>query len=100
MYMEPLSATGEPVEIISIVPKWRRIIQEVANKHRFTVEEIISHRRNAKLMLARREAIWRIKKETSLSYPQIGKKFGGRDHSTIIHALNKYEESIKDGAKE
>jgi hypothetical protein len=94
MYMDPLSADGEPVEIISIVPRWKRILQEVSSKHRVTIEEIISHRRNVPAMTARREAIWRIKNETTLSYPQIGKKFGGRDHSTIIHALKKYEEAM------
>jgi hypothetical protein len=94
MYMGPLSADGEPVEIISIVPRWKRILQEVSSKHRVTIEEIISHRRNVPAMTARREAIWRIKNETTLSYPQIGKKFGGRDHSTIIHALKKYEEAM------
>ena len=33
---------------------------------------------------------------TDLSYPQIGKEFGGRDHTTVIHAYDKISDQIKD----
>ena len=36
------------------------------------------------------------RKITSCSYPDIGAKFGGKDHSTIIHAINKIEKAIEE----
>ena len=33
---------------------------------------------------------------TDLSYPEIGSKFGGKDHSTIIHAVKKIEKLMKE----
>lgn len=33
---------------------------------------------------------------TSLSFPEIGAKFGGKDHSTIIHAIKKIEKMMKE----
>ena len=35
------------------------------------------------------------RKMTDMSYPEIGVKYGGKDHSTIIHAIKKIEEKMK-----
>jgi chromosomal replication initiator protein len=35
------------------------------------------------------------KKMTSRSLPEIGRRFGGRDHSTVLHAVRKIDEQIK-----
>jgi chromosomal replication initiator protein len=47
----------------------------------------ISHPRQMAMYLAR--------KKTARSYPEIGKLFGGRDHSTVIHAYNRVRERIR-----
>jgi chromosomal replication initiator protein len=39
------------------------------------------------------------KKLTSRSLPEIGKRFGGRDHSTVLHAVRKIEELLKSDDK-
>jgi chromosomal replication initiator protein len=36
------------------------------------------------------------RKLTDLSYPEIGAKFGGKDHSTIIHAIKKIEKKMEE----
>ncbi|MCK4501750.1 MAG: chromosomal replication initiator protein DnaA, partial [Desulfuromonadales bacterium] len=41
------------------------------------------------IVLPRQIAMYICREMTSLSYPEIGEKFGGKDHSTIIHAIKK-----------
>lgn len=78
-------------------PTVRQIILEVCQLTGFTYNDIISQRRQAALALARQFAIWRSKNETLNSYPQIGRRFGGRDHSTAIWAVQKIDQLICDG---
>ena len=72
----------------------RQIIEEVAAKHGVTVLELLSIRRKPKICTARREAYYRCSTETTLSFPTIGKHFGGRDHSTIIHGAAQYRKDM------
>lgn len=76
-----------------------RIIGEVALKHNVTVLELKSPRREKRITLARHEACYRLKNETSLSLPQIGKLLGGRDHTTVLHAARKIERMIAEAQK-
>lgn len=73
------------------IAHWKRIALEVCDKHRISFNEIISPRRDRRIVAARHEAFWRCRGETILSYPQIGMKFGGRDHSTVLHGIRAYE---------
>lgn len=52
------------------------------------VKEVIGWGRGQSLVAARRYIIRQIRKTTNLSLNEIGKIFGGRDHSTILHYLN------------
>lgn len=72
----------------------RQIIDQVCQLTGFTYNDIISGRRQAPLVLARQFAVWRAKNETPNSYPQIAKRFGGRDHSTAIASVRKIERLI------
>ena len=47
-------------------------------------------------MLARQVAMYLTRTLTSHSYPDIGQQFGGKDHSTIIHAIKKIEKKMVD----
>jgi len=51
-----------------------------------TPVDLISSRRCAEVWIARQYAAQRIRDETPMSMPQIGRTLGGRDHSTIVHA--------------
>ena len=55
----------------------------------FTVEELIGKSRRRPLVTARQVAMYVVRELTDLSYPAIARDFGGRDHTTVIHAVEK-----------
>ena len=55
----------------------------------FTVEEINGKSRRRPLVTARQVAMYVFRELTDLSYPAIAREFGGRDHTTVIHAVEK-----------
>jgi len=76
---------------------WRHLhaydaIEASARYHGVTPEDIYSHRREAFLVRARRVAMYVAKAATTLSLKQIGQRFGGRDHTTVINAVEKIED--------
>lgn len=75
----------------------REIIEETAAKHGVSIVDIKSRRRARHLVLARHEAMWRARHETPHSYPLIGRWMGGRDHTTVIHGVNKHQSRIDSG---
>lgn len=80
------------VEIVKPKPNyvWKRILYEVAEKHNVSVEDIISPKRNPHIVRARYESFYRMRNETNLSLPAIGRRCGGRDHTTVMHGIKKY----------
>jgi chromosomal replication initiator protein len=65
------------------------ILEETAKQFGFTVDEIISKHRQRPLVTARQIAMYVMRELTDLSYPNIAREFGGRDHTTVIHAVEK-----------
>jgi len=65
------------------------IIKVVAGKLNVKIADIKAHNKNKNLVLARQISMYLARKLTNLSYPDIGQKIGGRDHSTVIYANNK-----------
>ncbi|HLM65261.1 MAG TPA: chromosomal replication initiator protein DnaA [Acidimicrobiales bacterium] len=65
------------------------ILEETAKFFGFTVEEITSKHRQRPLVTARQIAMYVMRELTELSYPNIAREFGGRDHTTVIHAVEK-----------
>ena len=57
--------------------------------------DLKSKRRTRNVALPRQVAMYLCRQYTSTSFPVIGSKFGGRDHSTVIHASKSIEEKIK-----
>lgn len=76
-----------------------RIIAEVSSETGFTIAELKGRIRDRPLVHARQYAIWRCFTETEFSKSHIGKFFGGRDHTTIIHALRRVEARIANEGK-
>src|SRR6056297_1473298 len=59
-------------------------------------EDMTSKKRTQKIAFPRQIAIYLSRELTDLSLPHIGEEFGGRDHTTVIHAYNKIEKRIEE----
>ena len=67
----------------------------VAVYFNLNIQEMLSPRRSRSLARPRQIAMYLAKKYTTNSLPDIGRKFSNRDHTTVIHAVKKIEELIK-----
>lgn len=65
------------------------ILDATAEKFGLLKEDIIGQRRHRPLVTARQIAMYVFRELTELSYPAIAREFGGRDHTTVIHAVDK-----------
>ncbi len=65
------------------------ILDETAQQFGFTIDDIISKHRQRPLVTSRQIAMYVMRELTDLSYPNIAREFGGRDHTTVIHAVEK-----------
>ncbi len=66
-----------------------QLLVEIADHLGFSVEDICGKSRQRPLVLARQTAMYVFRELTDLSYPAIARLFGGRDHTTVIHAVDK-----------
>ncbi len=72
------------------------IIQEViANYYNLKIEDLKSSRRTRNIAFPRQIAMYLSRKLTDMSLPKIGEEFGGRDHTTVIHAYEKISNNLK-----
>ena len=75
-----------------------KIIAEVANVYGVTPEDIRSTKRSSQISIARKVAVYVVREITQMPLASIGTEFGGRDHSTIVYAVNNVSASIKKDA--
>jgi len=78
-------------------PTSEYIIGEVSRYYDISASDITGSKRGQNIMTARQVAIYLVRTLTKLSFPEIGQKFGGKDHTTIIHSYNKIEDLVKIG---
>jgi chromosomal replication initiator protein len=67
------------------------ILRIVAKHYNVTRADILSQRRTANVVKPRQVAMYLAKTLTLRSLPEIGRRFGGRDHTTVLHAVRKIE---------
>jgi chromosomal replication initiator protein len=67
----------------------------VANHYNISRPDILSSRRTATVVRPRQIAMYLSKVLTLRSLPEIGRRFGGRDHTTVLHAVRKIENLAK-----
>jgi len=75
-------------------------ILKVVSRH-FNVgrNDLLSARRAREVVMPRQIGMYLAKKLTARSLPEIGRRFGGRDHSTVLHAVRKIDEQMKGDEK-
>jgi len=75
-------------------------ILKVVSRH-FNVgrTDLLSARRAREVVMPRQIGMYLAKKLTQRSLPEIGRRFGGRDHSTVLHAVRKIDEQMKTNEK-
>lgn len=71
-----------------------RIQRIVAEYFQVSVEDLKSKKRSANLAFPRQVAMYLCRKLTNESFPKIGIEFGGKDHSTVMHSVEKIEKEI------
>jgi chromosomal replication initiator protein len=102
-----LSGTGLNVEVASralrdIVPITRPkptniqiIIRTVAEYYRLSPDELLARGRSRAVALPRQIAMYLAREMTHASLPKLGEAFGGRDHTTVLHAYEKIKEQVE-----
>ncbi len=115
-------AISKPVQVVviepvvefvpppSIDPEWIKMIEEapdpkgpsvkviklcVARHFNLSVQDLESPRRLAKIVVPRQIAFYLARRLTTRSFPDIGRRFGGKDHSTIHHACKMVERRME-----
>ncbi len=73
----------------------QKIIDEVAKTFEVENCDIVSPKRSGNLSIARQIAMYVAREITHMPLTDIGKEFGGRDHSTVVYAINHTEKQIK-----
>ena len=72
------------------------LLAEMAVILGFSVEALRGKSRQRPLVTARQQAMYVFRELTDLSYPSIARLFGGRDHTTVIHAVDKIQRLMKE----
>ncbi len=72
-----------------------RIIELVAKEWQTSVEALLGRDRSQKIAQPRQVAMYLLRKETDASLPQIGEVLGGRDHTTVMYAIEKIAGDIE-----
>ena len=103
LYRQPMSRELAEQVLSDIVSadQPRRITPQVildatSDTFGFSVEELCGPNRRRPLVTARQVSMYVFRELTDFSYPAIGREFGGRDHSTVMHAVDKIAGLMKE----
>jgi len=93
---------SEETPVISLEPpkhlnEVQKIMYEVAIKHGVRVSDLRGPSRTKRFVIARQEAMWEIRnRRPTFSLPQIGRLFGKRDHTTVLHGIRVHQKRLDD----
>lgn len=87
--LKPLINTEDRV----ITPDF--IMEIVAQYYQLKADDLKSKDNSRRIVMPRQVSMYLCKQMTELSLPEIGRVFGGKHHSTVIHSVNKIQESLK-----
>lgn len=71
---------------------WQRILELVARRFELKIEDITGITRKPEYVQARQVAMYLARNKLALSFQEIGKFFGGKDHSTVMHSIKKIQQ--------
>lgn len=77
----------------------KKILASIISEYGVTLEELKSKRRLQKYVIARHEAMRRLRDELGYSYKKIGMIFGERDHSSVIYGIGRARERLADASE-
>jgi len=72
----------------------RQIAQAVAEYYHISLEDMCGKQRDKHIVMPRQVAMYLMRQETQVSLFEIGQLFGGRDHSTVLHACEKIDQAV------
>jgi chromosomal replication initiator protein len=93
-FLGHLVNTGDPKRV-----RIEDIQRVVARHYNVSRQELVSNRRTRVIVKPRQIAMYLAKTLTPRSFPEIGRRFGGRDHTTVLHAVRKIEDLISKDTK-
>jgi chromosomal replication initiator protein len=99
----PLTAKLAETALIDLLPQNRNIqpsklIELVARAWNTSVDDLLGRDRSHKIAEPRQVAMYLLRQETDASLPQIGAVLGGRDHTTVMYAIEKISTVIEHGS--
>ena len=96
-YPDPLDSPA-PAPAPAETPA-RKILMEVAEKHKMPVASFRSKSRTMPFINLRHEACYRLSTELGFSLMQIGRLMGNRDHTTVLNAIRRHKKILAEGYK-
>lgn len=75
---------------------WQKVVEKVARHLNLKTEDILGSKRKPDYVLGRQIAMYIARNKLALSFQEIGKFFGGKDHSTVMHAVKKIQQLRND----
>lgn len=87
--------TIEEIQLFCVKQKWTDSQRTVPENY-ISVRELKSNRRLKDIVLVRHAAFYLCSQLTPRSYPEIAKKFGGKDHTSVLYGVRRIEERLKD----
>ena len=73
------------------------VMRHTAEAYNLAVKDLKGRRRVATVATPRKVAMYLARKHTGASFPELGQAFGGRDHTTVMHAVKSVENALRDG---
>ncbi len=105
LHQRPLTAevVGEALaDIVKTAPVAREpdgIVEAVARHFAVSLDDLRGKARNQKIVAPRHLAMYLLREDGKLSYPQIGALLGGKDHTSVLHACDKIATEIERGGQ-
>ena len=86
-----LKNNTKPKKLLSV----KDVVKTVSDFYNITEDNIYNKTRRKEVVRPRQVVMYLLREDFSVSFPSIGEKLGGRDHTTVIHSYNKMKEDLK-----